>query len=158
MEKIEFQIVAPTDQRALELIADWYFSEWHIPAEATIKRLQKDTAEEGQFQVLMTLNGSPISTGGLYDHVGILDKEPRLKMHKKWLALVYTIPGKRGKGYGAEICNFIQEHAKNSGFNQIHLFTDSAERLYHRLGWAVSERMVINNRNIVVMAKELTAG
>jgi len=155
MEKIQFQIVQPGDKDYSALIARWYFSEWNIPVDTTIKRLQSFTAENGQFQVLMTLDGRPVSTGGLCDHVGLLDKVPRLNIHKKWLALLYTIPEKRGQGHGASVCQFIQDRAKSLEIRQIHLFTDTAERLYQRLGWTETERLVINNRNIVVMAKDL---
>lgn len=103
----------------------------------------------------MTLDGTPVSTGGLYDHVGLLDKVPGLKIHKKWLALIYTIPDKRSKGYGALICKFIQDHAKNLGLNKIHLFTDTAEHLYKRLGWTEIEKITISDRNIVIMTKDL---
>jgi len=155
MINIKFHIIQPDDLETLKLIADWYLKQWNIPADVTIKRLQTITADKEQFQVLMTLDGSPVSTGGLYDHVGLLDKVPRLKIHKKWLALIYTIPDKRSKGYGALICKFIQDHAKNLGLNKIHLFTDTAEHLYKRLGWTEIEKMTISDRNIVIMTKDL---
>lgn len=149
MINIKFEIIQPCDLETLTLIADWYLKEWNISIETTIKRLQTITADKKQFQVLMTIDGIPVSTGGLYDHVALLDKEPRLKIHKKWLALIYTTPDKRGKGYGALICKFIQDHSKNVGLNKIHLFTDTAERLYRRLGWTEIEKFTINDRNIV---------
>lgn len=155
MININLKIIQPDDQETLKLIASWYLKEWNIPTETTIKRLQTITADKEQFQVLMTLDGTPTSTGGLYDHVGLLDKEPRLKIHKKWLALIYTLPDKRGKGYGALICKFIQDHSKNLGLNKIHLFTDTAERLYKRLGWTEIEKITISDRNIVIMTKDL---
>ncbi len=71
------------------------------------------------------------------------------------MAHVYTTPDQRGKGYGAIICKFIQDQSKNLGFDKIHLFTDTAERLYKRLGWLENERLTINDRNIIVMNKEL---
>jgi len=155
MTNIKFRIIQPDDLETFQLIADWYLKEWNIPTDITIKRLQNITADKEQFQVLMTLSGIPVSTGGLYDHVGLLDKEPRFKIHKKWLALIYTAPDKRGKGYGASICKFIQDHAKNLGLNKIHLFTDTAERLYQRLGWTEIEKITISGRNIVIMTKDL---
>ena len=156
MGAIDFQIVQPADRQAMLLIAGWYFSEWHIPVETTMEKLQVITADRRQFQVLMLLDGRPISTGGIYDHVGLLDKEPGFKIYKKWLALVYTIPQERGKGYGAAICNYIQEYSKLLGFREIHLFTDTAASLYLRLGWKETERLTVNNRNIIVMEKTLS--
>lgn len=156
MRIIDFKIVQPADRQAMLLIAGWYFSEWHIPVETTMEKLQAITADSRQCQVLMMLDGRPVSTGGIYNHVGLLDKEPRLRIHKKWLALVYTIPEERGKGYGAVICNYIQEYSKLLRLRKIHLFTDTAASLYRRLGWVETEKLTVNNRNIVVMEKSLS--
>ena len=103
----------------------------------------------------MTLDNKPIATGGLYNHVGLLDKEPRLKIYKNWLALVYTTPENRGKGLGALICNDIQSQAISLGLKNIYLFTHTAENLYKRLGWQQMERLVLGEKDIVIMKKEL---
>jgi hypothetical protein len=155
MSAIEFHRVHSNDTKTFILIADWYMAEWKIPVEQTIQKLQTVTAENSQFQILMTLDGNPISTAGLYTNVGILEKVPRLKVYKYWLALVYTIPVKRHQGYGAMICKFIQEYSKSIGHDSMYLFTDTAERLYKRLGWAEIERITLGNRNVVVMKKDL---
>jgi GNAT superfamily N-acetyltransferase len=155
MDKIEFQMLQPNDLTTFQLIAGWYLSEWKIPIDKTIQKLQTITTNNMQIQVLMTLDGIPISTGGLYNHVGLIDKEPRLKIYKNWLALVYTIPEKRNKGYGALICKYIQGHSKNLGLNTMYLFTDTAEQLYKRLGWTIMEQLKIGDRNVVVMKLDL---
>lgn len=154
MADIKFYILQASDTTMFEHIADWYLSEWKIPKEKTLLKLKTVTSSDAQFQVLMTVDGIPVSTGGIYDHVGLLDKEPRFKIYKNWLALVYTIPDKRGHGYGAMICEYIQDHSKQSGMGTLHLFTDTAERLYKRLGWEELERLELGERKIVVMKKE----
>jgi len=151
----QFQIVNPNDNNLLELISGWYLSEWKIPKDKTIERLKSFADDSSQFQVLMTLEGIPIATGGLYNHVGLLDKEPRFGMYKNWLALVYTIPEKRHQGFGALICNYIQDCSKKRNVKEMFLFTDTAERLYTRLEWTVLERLRLGERNIVVMKKQL---
>ena len=155
MTEIKYQIIKPDDYENIELIADWYFSEWNIPISTTIEKTKKLSLGNNEFQVLMTLNDKPIATGGLYNHVGLLDKEPRLKIYKNWLALVYTKPDIRGKGLGALICNNIQDYSKDLGLKDIHLFTHTAENLYKRLGWQQLERIVLGGKDIVVMKKEL---
>jgi len=156
MQTIKFQLVKASDQLTMQLIANWYLSEWKIPVQKTVEGLQKIAGDKLQFQILMTVNDLPVATGGLYNHVGLLDKVPRLNTYKNWLALVYTLPDKRQQGYGALICNHIQNHAEKLGINKIYLFTDTAERLYKRLGWVELERIAIENRNIVIMEKALT--
>jgi len=153
MSLIEFKILKSNDFDSFELIADWYLNEWNFPIDKTIERLKKITEDRLQFQVVMTIDDLPISTGGIYNHVGLLDKEPKFKIYKNWLALVYTVPEQRHNGYGKLICEHIQNHSISIGLNHLHLFTDTAERLYTRLGWTKLERLQVDSRNIVVMDK-----
>lgn len=155
MTSIQFQIVQHGDNEAIQLIADWYLSEWNIPVNKTIERLKTITVDNSQLQLLLTLNNVPVATGGLYHHVGLLDKEPRFKIYNNWLALVYAIPGMRHRGFGTLICNYIQDYSKESGMKEIYLFTDTAESLYKRLGWYQLERLSLGKRNIVVMKRDL---
>lgn len=152
---INFQLVSPNDNENILLIANWYLSEWNIPIQTSIDKIKGLSIENNEFQVLMTLNDKPIATGGLYNHVGILNHEPQLKIYKNWLALVYTLPEFRGNGLGAFICNHIQDYSKGLGLQEIYLFTDTAENLYRRLDWEVLERLALGERNVVVMMKEL---
>ena len=155
MADIKYQIIQPNDNEKIELIADWYLSEWNIPIQTTIEKTKNLSANNYEFQVLMTVDNEPIATGGLYNHVGLLDREPRLKIYKSWLALVYTKPDDRGKGLGELICNQIQDHSKNLGLKEIYLFTHTAENLYKRLAWQQLERIALGGKDIVVMKKEL---
>jgi len=155
MADLKFHILQPNDHKLMELIATWYASEWNIPVSKTIERLKAITIDSSQLQVIILLNDVPISTGGLYNHVGLLDKEPRFKMYKNWLALVYTTPAMRHQGYGALICNCIQEYSKRLDIQAIYLFTDTAEKLYQRLGWYPLENLTLGERKIVVMKREL---
>lgn len=155
MTDIKYQIITPDDNENISLIADWYLTEWNIPIQTTIEKTKNLSADNYEFQVLMTIDNKPIATGGLYNHVGLLDKEPRLKMYKNWLALVYTKPDNRGKGLGALICSHIQDLSKDLGLKEIYLFTHTAENLYKRLDWQQLERLALGGKDIVVMKKEL---
>jgi len=155
MADIKYHIIKSDDNDKIKLIADWYLSEWNIPIQSTIEKTKNLSADGYEFQILMTLDDHPVATGGLYNHVGLLDKEPRLKIYKNWLALVYTQPNSRGKGLGALICNYIQDHAKHLGLKEIYLFTHTAENLYTRLAWQQLERLALGGKDIVVMKKEL---
>lgn len=153
--KVDFQILQQNDLHIHQLIAAWYLSEWKIPAHTTIQKLQNITVDNSQAQILMTLEGIPISTGGLYHHVGLHDREPRFKIYQNWLALVYTIPDYRHKGYGGLLCKYIQEYAKGIGVDTLYLFTDTAERLYQRLGWTEMEKLSLGLRTITTMKLDL---
>jgi GNAT superfamily N-acetyltransferase len=155
MTDIKYRIIRPDDNKNIEVIADWYLSEWNIPIQTTIDKTNNLSADNHEFQILMTLDNKPIATGGIYNHVGLLDKVPRLKIYKNWLALVYTTPEFRGKGFGALICRHIQNHSKTIGLKDIYLFTHTAENLYKRLEWQELERLALGGKDIVVMKKEL---
>lgn len=155
MTDIKYHIIRPNDNENIQLIADWYLSEWNIPIRTTIEKTKKLSVDNNEFQTLMTLDGRPIATGGLYNHVALLEREPRLNIYKNWLALVYTKPEFRRKGLGALICNNIQDHSKDLGLKDIYLFTHTAENLYKQLGWKELERLALGDKDIVVMKKEL---
>lgn len=152
---IDYKRITAIDTELISLIADWYFDEWNIDKTATIERLSNFPDDGIPFQLAMTLNGSPIATGGVYHHVGLLDAVPRLKEFEPWLALVYTLPEHRGKGYGAMLCEEIQARAKTLGTKDLYLFTHTAESLYKRLGWEQLERIALKGKDIVIMKKEL---
>jgi len=152
---ISFELITPGNTSRIALIAEWYASEWNILQETSYEKLMQLPSGNSQFQVVMLLNGLPVASGGVYNHVGILDKVPHLNAHKHWLALVYTLPEFRQRGYGAILCDYIQEHARILGLKELHLFTHTAESLYRRLLWEPTERLRIGAKEIVVMKKVL---
>ncbi len=152
---ISYKKVSSEDITNIHLIADWYLKEWHIPAGTTIQKLSIPATEAVPFQIIMSIDNVPIATGGLYYHVALLDIEPQFNIYGPWLALVYTTTENRNKGYGALLCEKIEEHAKELKLKEIYLFTHTAESLYIRLGWTPFERLAIKDINIVVMKKEL---
>lgn len=152
---IKFQLITPKDNKNISLIADWYLGEWNIPIETTVQKIKKLSKDNNELQILLAYDNLPVSTGGLYSHVGLIDRVPRLNIYKNWLALVYTKPGKKGKGIGALICNPIKKHAKNLGLKEIYLFTHTAENLCLKPGWQALEQLELSGKDIVVMKKEL---
>lgn len=155
MAGIECNRLINNQSDIFQQIANWYQLEWKFPLETTLTRLATITPLKDQFQLVMTKDGVPIGTAGVYNTVRILEKIPRLKIYTHWLALVYTIPMERGKGYGALLCKNAEEEAKKEGITKLHLYTDTAESLYKRCNWQVLERMEVESRNIVVMEKDL---
>ncbi len=103
----------------------------------------------------MSVGGVPVATGGLYNHVGLLDVAPKFKIYGPWLALVLTLPEHRKKGYGTMLCEEIQNRSKALGQKEIFLFTSTAESLYRRMGWVSIEEKNVNGRDVCVMKKTL---
>lgn len=150
-----FKTVQPGDESYFNFIADWYFQEWKMPVERTKQRLDTITRDKNQFQIILFDNDKPVCTGGMYTYVSIFEKLPHLSVHKHWLALLYTVPDKRELGYGALLCRYLEQKAKAQQVEKLTLFTDTAESLYQRLGWKVTERVVAEGRHIAIMQKDL---
>ena len=155
MATIQFHILTASDSEAIKTIGGWYEAEWGIAREKSHENILQAITDEQQFQVLLSVDGRAVSTAGMYRKVSIVDKVPELSKYSNWLALVYTVPEYRGQGWGELICDYVQAHSKKMGISDLYLFTDTAERLYRRLGWTVLERLTVGSRNVVVMTKRL---
>lgn len=136
-------------------IADWYLAEWSIPKHKTIDNLTNNSTQNIIFQLLMLDDVKPIGTGGLYNKVGIQSKIEKYKNYSPWVALMYTTPATRGIGFGAKLLQQIEFNALQKGFNEVYLFTHTAESLYKRQGWCEIDRYDFDDKNIVIMKKEL---
>ncbi|TGM05393.1 GNAT family N-acetyltransferase [Leptospira jelokensis] len=155
MVEIEYKILSPDDEDLMAIIAEWYMDEWKIPYDKTIAKLKAVTNDHSQFQLVLFQNSFPVATGGVYHQVGLLDQEPKFKIHKHWLALVYSLPQFRRNGLGAKLCGYLEGTAKERGILELHLFSDTAVALYERLGWSKVEVVGFGSRNVTVMKKDL---
>lgn len=153
VNQAEFRILSPHDTELISLITNWYHEEWKIPLDKSLAKIKSVLSDETQLQVVMTIDSVPIATGGIYNHVGLLDLQPKFKIHKHWLGLVYTIPEMRQKGYGALLCKQLEFLAKQRGFSELYLFSDTAVNLYVRLGWEEVEIVPFGSRLVTVMRK-----
>ncbi|WP_293302518.1 GNAT family N-acetyltransferase [Pedobacter sp. UBA4863] len=155
MQNIKYNILAIANTDLINTIAYWYKDEWNLPIEETINMLKGVILDPAQFHMILEVDGVPVATGGLYEKVAILNLVPSLKKHKNWLALVYTVPNQRKKGYASLLCKHIEKIAKLKGIEKLHLFTHTAETLYHTLNWIVVQRINHNDKSITIMEKKL---
>ena len=151
MSNIAYYIVKPDDIKTIELISDWYLKEWNIPAKTTIQQLSALPIEGVPFQVMMALDGLPIATGGLYNHIAQHDHEPHFKINGAWFTLIYTTNENQNRGYGALLCEKIQDLSKRHGLKSIFLFAYTGETLLKQLGWQQIARVSSKKRDIPLM-------
>jgi GNAT superfamily N-acetyltransferase len=156
MDNLTLKLVETTDEALIDQIAVWYHQEWSIPVQKTKNNLKLICSDHAQMQAVLFAAGIPVATGGIYHHVGLLDLEPRFKVHPHWLALVYTIPQYRQRGYAARLCNYLRNVCLRRNIENLHLFTDSAEAMYLKLGWQVVERLNVKERNLAIMQIRLS--
>ena len=105
MANTQFHILTASDNEAIKMIGGWYENEWGIAREKSRDNILQAIKDEQQFQVLLSVDGRPVSTAGMYRRVSIVEKVPELGRYGNWLALVYTVPEYRGQGLGELICN-----------------------------------------------------
>jgi len=77
-----------------------------------------------------------------------LDSDP-------WLASLYVVPQRRGRGHGLELVQAAIECAAAVGAKQLHVFTESAEKLFERCGFEILERTMMQDVPITVLARPL---
>lgn len=110
--KIEYKEVNSIETENINQISDWYFNEWKIPKEKTIKSLTDISNKNVIFQTLMINDETPIGTGGLYNKVGIQNRIKKYESCSPWIALMFTKPEIRGKGLGGKLLDKIELEAK----------------------------------------------
>jgi GNAT superfamily N-acetyltransferase len=153
-----FQKIAPSDTEFIDQIADWYHREWQIEREITYQRLRSLPESGIPFHLIMFVDGKPIATGGIHHDVRLIKIDSRFKKYDPWLALVYTVPEFRKKGYGEMLCKKLESMSLEMGLNEIFLYTTTAESLYRKIGWTLIERIDYMGCECAVMKKSLLTG
>ena len=72
-----------------------------------------------------------------------------------WLGGLFVLPEWRNRGVGTILMHRATQEAHRLNVPRLYLWTHSAERLYHRLGWQVVERTNYFGREAAVMQIDL---
>ena len=72
-----------------------------------------------------------------------------------WLASLYVVPQRRGRGHGLELVQAAIELAAAAGAKRLHVFTESAEKLFESCGFEIMERTMLQDMPITVLARPL---
>jgi GNAT superfamily N-acetyltransferase len=72
-----------------------------------------------------------------------------------WLASLYVVPQRRGRGHGLELVQAAIELAAAAGAKRLHVFTESAEKLFQRCGFEMLERTRLQDLPISVLFRTL---
>jgi GNAT superfamily N-acetyltransferase len=74
-----------------------------------------------------------------------------------WLGGLLVLPEWRNRGVGTMLMHRATEEACRLNVPRLHLWTHTAEGLYHKLGWQVVERTKYFGKEAVVMEIDLRA-
>jgi GNAT superfamily N-acetyltransferase len=72
-----------------------------------------------------------------------------------WLASLYVVPQRRGLGHSLGLVQAGIELAAAAGARRLHVFTESAEKLFQRCGFEILERTMLQDVPITVLARAL---
>jgi GNAT superfamily N-acetyltransferase len=68
-----------------------------------------------------------------------------------WLGGLFVLPEWRNRGVGTMLMHRATEEARRLSVRRLYLWTHTAERLYHKLGWQIVERTNYFGKEAVVM-------
>jgi GNAT superfamily N-acetyltransferase len=73
-----------------------------------------------------------------------------------WLAQLFVTPRHRRRGAGATLVHAALSHARQCGFQRLHLYTSGTlPDFYERLGWVIDERVQYLGKQRTVMRYDL---
>jgi GNAT superfamily N-acetyltransferase len=121
------------------------------PEAAALTRISAQVAAVGPDQVFVLVEGEePVGTASLVRQD--LPARPDLT---PWLASVYVAPVYRGRGHAATLVAVVEAAARKAAIGTLWLFTESATRLYARLGWVEAGREVDAGKHVTLMRRDL---
>jgi GNAT superfamily N-acetyltransferase len=108
------------------------------------------------FQREMFVGGGYLSSYELVGSVSVVfgDCPARLDLDP-WLASLYVVPQRRGMGHSLELVQAAIELAAAAGAKQLHVFTESAEKLFQRCGFEILEHTMLQDVQISVLFRTL---
>ena len=72
-----------------------------------------------------------------------------------WLAALYVLPERRGRGVGAALTRRCEVEAEMARFDRMFLYTSRARDYYRRLGWIRIAEDFYEGQRVTVMLKNL---
>lgn len=143
---------------AIPQLARWSYGEWRVVYEqlgmtfddgvaAYHLRAQTDALPLG---VVALADGAVIGTGALKAD----DLPPRSQL-TPWLGGIFVAPEHRNCGVARAIVERLADEARRLNLPRLYLWTNSAARLYAKLGWQEQERLEYCGSAITVMVREL---
>src|SRR5262249_51069057 len=123
------------------LLASWHVGEWAdlLPG-WTLAEAEAELRAHGGRRCIPTTfvalgEGRPVGSASLL--VSDLEGWERLS---PWLASVYVVPERRGRGVGGRLVRRVVEEAQTLGQPNLYLWTAGQRAYYERLGWVVLEQ------------------
>jgi GNAT superfamily N-acetyltransferase len=137
-------------------VARWHWEEWGYlnpngSFDLTLERISKRVKRDRVPLAYLALEGgSPVGTASLVEH----DMEGREDL-SPWLAGVYVHPDHRNRGVASGLVLRVCETAQSFGISELFLYTNTAYRLYAKLGWTEIGKETYRGRLVKIMRSKL---
>jgi len=130
----------PNNEALRATAAQWSFSEWGklYPDDSVQWYLDLYAASDHDDHALpvclaaVNEDGSIVGTASLIEN----DELPNAPEPGPWVAAVYVDAANRGTGVGGELVSEILRRARNLGFDDVYLYTESVPKWYESMGWS----------------------
>ncbi len=139
-------------------LATWHAAEWaHLYADWDEARaLRELLAEPADGGLPMTLLAR--GAGGLLGSVSLVfDDLPGWPALNPWLASLYVSPRARRRGIGAALVKAALDALAATSYEQVYLFTESAQAWFARAGFRYHASAVAQGHALAVMVREVGA-
>ncbi len=103
--------------------------------------------------LVLLVDGEPVGTASLTEQD--LEERPDLT---PWLASVFVVPHARGRGYAGRLVVAVEAQARAGSIATLWLYTNTAERIYARLGWRTAETVQHDGKPVALMRRDLVPG
>jgi N-acetylglutamate synthase-like GNAT family acetyltransferase len=134
------EIVTLADRPDLApIITEWIWNEWSrhdgYTFEQTLEYSEASSARRDIPQTFVLLvEGEPVGTSSLV--AADMKERPDLT---PWMASVFVIPEARRRGRVIPLIRAVEDAAVAAGIPTLWLHTDSAARIYAKVGWRIVE-------------------
>lgn len=141
------------------LVATWIWDEWHhLLAQKSSVEFETWLRAGGRGCGLPTTlvrieSGDPVATVSL--ECDDMEIRPGLT---PWLASLYVVPAKRGRGLGRMLVRAAEEEARSLGITELFLYTPEHEDFYAALGWERIEQCEYRAIPVTIMRRRIKPG
>ena len=146
----------PDDPNVIHTLSRWHVAEWaHLfdgwDAAVCARELRECVDNAGGASLPKTWVVE--DDDGLQGSVSLIehDADALRDIEGPWLASLYVREASRGRGIGRALVRKVMQHARETGLEQLHLFTPHHADFYSALGWRHTQTRVVNGESVQVM-------
>jgi GNAT superfamily N-acetyltransferase len=159
--------VLPIDIRSLAdrpsvaaTIAEWHWPDWiSASIDGTLQglgtRLASWTTADGVPCILVAYqDDDPIGSVALVSH-DMDEPHPSFAGLTPWLSGLFVVPHARRQGAGSALVAACEGLAKSLGYDDLYLYTETAENFYAQLGWLTIAHTDYDGEEVAIMRATL---